>query len=328
MHLAFYWFLAGYTWLPGVLARGVAVDTGWLGVPGLGRHGRRLLLAAVAVLALVVLVVVPAYVAYSSLHPESCRPVAPEGLSYEEFSVTAEDGVVIRGWVLGPGAGGDAVFVLMHGYTGCRSAPYVAVLARELVERGYPVVVFDFRGHGLSGGSTTIGPREVLDARAVVGYVSERFPGRRIVLVGFSMGGAVAVVEGAGDPRVYAVAADSPYYRLRDVIPRWLEYKTPLPGWVGVLAGFYGRLMAGVDLDFGPAGVERVDKPLLVVYGPWDPLVTRDEARDLAARSPCGRLVEVPGAGHVEAVDVLGPGRYADMLIELAHEECPPGAGG
>lgn len=293
-------------------------------MPRLSRRGRLILVFA-TVTVLSVLVALPGYIAYSSLHPDTCRPsVTPGdlGLGYEGFAVNTSDGVTIQGWVIEPGAIGDTVFILMHGYTSCRSAPYILDLAKALAGRGYPVVVFDFRGHGESGGSTTIGPREVLDVEAVVGYVAERFPGRRIVLVGFSMGGAVAIVEGAGDPRVYAVAADSPYYRLADVVPRWLEYKTPLPGWMGVLAGFYGQLMAGIDLDFGPAMVERVEKPLMIVYGTRDPLVTPEEMREIASRSPCSILVGVPGAGHVEAVEKLGSERYAEMLVELAHRSC------
>ncbi|KSW11587.1 hypothetical protein CF15_01775 [Pyrodictium occultum] len=223
-------------------------------------------------MAIVLLAALPLYVAYSGLHPARCRPGQPPGwTSHEDFNVSTRDGVVLRGWVLNPQGPGDTVFILMHGYTGCRSSHYVMLLARQLVSMGYPVVVFDFRGHGLSGGTTTIGPREVLDAEAVVGYTASRFPHKRIALVGFSMGAAVAVVEGSRDPRVYAVVADSPYYSLRLVVPRWIEYKTPLPGWIGSLAAAYASALYGIDAGFGPAEVRKLDKPLLVIHGGRDP---------------------------------------------------------
>ncbi|WP_168371207.1 hypothetical protein [Pyrodictium occultum] len=50
--------------------------------------------------------------------------------------------------------------------------------------------------------------------------------------------------------------------------------------------------------------------------------MTREEAGKIAGLSPCGRLVELPGAGHVEAVDVLGPARYAALVVETAHRAC------
>ncbi|RUM47567.1 MAG: hypothetical protein DSY37_02060 [Hyperthermus sp.] len=296
----------------GWVGRGRMVSSGGL----LAR--RRLILLVAAGLALMVLVVIPVYVAYASLHPPRCISTLPEALASKgvvEFNVTSPDGVVVKGFIVNPNGVGSLVFVLMHGYTSCSTAPYIVKLAGELSSRGFPVVLFDFRGHGRSGGTTTIGPREVLDARSVVGYVSKLFPGSRIVLVGFSMGASVAIVEASSDPRVYAVVADSPYYTLARVVPRWISYATPLPSWIGSLAGLYGSLMAGVSLDFGPANVKALDKPLLVFHSSRDPLLTRSEAEAIAAKSSCGRVVEVEGAGHVEAVDKLGPARYVDAIL-------------
>ncbi len=276
-------------------------------------------IASAVVLLMLFFVVLPAYAAYSSLHPERSVPVdtpADYGFSFEEFSVETVDGVTIRGWVINPLDEPPAVFIVMHGYTSNRYSDYVRAVANELASRGYTVIVFDFRGHGLSGGDyTTIGPREVLDAKAVIDYASSRWPGRPIILVGFSMGGAVAYVVGAEDDRVTCVVADSPYYRLETVVPRWVENVMGLPAWYGELIQFYGALMAGVNLSFGPANVEHMDKPLLVVYGTLDPLVTRNEMENLAKRSPYGRLLVVEGAEHVRAYKVLGVEKYVDEVL-------------
>ena len=291
---------------------------------------RRAALAAVAV-AVLVLVVVPAVIAYSSLHPARCGyggSPGDQGLRYESFRVTTEDGVEIKGWLVYPqGPSRDAAFVVMHGYTSCKADPRLLRLAAELAGDGYYVVLFDFRGHGESGGSTTIGPKEVMDARAVVDWLLERLPGVDVYLVGYSMGGAVAVVYGSQEPRVDGIVADSPYYKLGVVAPRWIGAYTPLPEAYGRLVALWGAIMAGESLDFGPAQVGRVDKPLLVIYGTEDPLVTPGEMREIAGKASCcpppGCLVEVPGAGHVEAWRVLGLQEYVDLVESVAEAECP-----
>lgn len=281
----------------------------------------KLALASAAAAAVVaVFVVLPALMAYAALHPSRCIPQGSPtdyGIGYENFTVETDDGIAVSGWLLNPKPGAKTVFVLLHGYTSCRWSDYMRTVAVELAKRGYTVAVFDFRGHGLSGGSgTTIGPKEVLDAEAVLSYIESRYPSARVILVGYSMGAAVAYVVGARDPRVSCIVADSPYYRLAAVVPRWIENVMGLPGWYGALIQFYGQLMSGVDLSFGPASVKHVDKPLLVIYGTRDPLLTEEEARDLAGRSPEGRLLVVPGAEHVRSYRVLGVSKYVDKLLE------------
>lgn len=75
--------------------------------------------------------------------------------------------------------------MVAHGFTGS----WRDRAARRIVHvlSGYGgVIAFDFRGHGRSGGETTVGDLEILDVQAavrharVVGY-------SRIAVVGFSM---------------------------------------------------------------------------------------------------------------------------------------------
>ncbi len=285
---------------------------------------RKAAITAIAILVML-LVVIPFAVAYSSVHPERCNTgltPARFGVDYDDFTVYTRDNVFIRGWVIDQ-EDDSVVFVIMHGYTSCKSDERLLKLAAALADSGYDVVMFDFRGHGESGGSyTSIGPLEVYDAEAVIDYVSKKFPGEDIVLVGYSMGGAVAIVVGSSDERVTAIVADSPYYLLRDVIPRWIEDTTPLPGAYGVLIGFYGSLLTGQTIDFGPANVDIINKPLLVFYGTEDPLLTLDEAREIAGKSPCGKLVVGEGAGHVGIYKILGFDNYVEIIEDYDDLGC------
>ncbi|MFJ6943064.1 alpha/beta hydrolase [Streptomyces wuyuanensis] len=90
--------------------------------------------------------------------------------------------------------GGTAI-VVAHGFTGSVDRPAVRRAARVLAGRA-AVVTFSFRGHGRSGGHSTVGDREVLDVAAAVAW-ARSLGYRRVVTVGFSMGGSVVLRHAA-----------------------------------------------------------------------------------------------------------------------------------
>ncbi|MFF2653792.1 alpha/beta hydrolase family protein [Streptomyces sp. NPDC058045] len=96
----------------------------------------------------------------------------------------------------GRGAGGTGTaIVLAHGFTGDLDRPQVRRVAAVLARRA-AVVTFSFRGHGGSGGRSTVGDREVLDLAAAVTW-ARSLGHLRVVTVGFSMGGSVVLRHGA-----------------------------------------------------------------------------------------------------------------------------------
>ena len=87
------------------------------------------------------------------------------------------------------------VIVLAHGFTGSLDRPAVRRAAGVLAAHA-AVVTFSFRGHGRSGGRSTVGDREVLDLAAAVAW-ARSLGYRRVATVGFSMGGSVVLRHGA-----------------------------------------------------------------------------------------------------------------------------------
>lgn len=74
-------------------------------------------------------------------------------------------------------------------------------LARDLSRKGYPVLTFNFRGYGNSEGSKAIGKIN-LDMNAAIRFMAERVT--CMVLIGASMGGTAAIIEG-NHPKVQGV---------------------------------------------------------------------------------------------------------------------------
>lgn len=74
--------------------------------------------------------------------------------------------------------------------------------ARALHDRGAPVLRFNFRGTGLSEGEHDKGRGEQDDVRTALDYLAAEFPGKPIVLGGFSFGSWVGLRVGCEDDRV------------------------------------------------------------------------------------------------------------------------------
>ena len=68
----------------------------------------------------------------------------------------------------------------------------VTTVARALRETGIPTVRFNFRGVGASAGVFDQGAGETADADAAASWGDRRWPGRTLVLAGFSFGGYIA----------------------------------------------------------------------------------------------------------------------------------------
>ncbi|MFC3232311.1 alpha/beta fold hydrolase [Streptomyces nitrosporeus] len=234
--------------------------------------------------------------------------------------------------------GGTAV-VLAHGFTGSVDRPALRRAVEVFAQRA-AVITFSFRGHGKSGGRSTVGDREVLDLAAAVAW-ARSMGHRRIVTVGFSMGGSVVLRHaalytrpdaadspvpesggeagrvavrhtgarkrraGAHTDAVVAVSAPARWYYRGTAPMRRLHWVVTRPA--GRLVGRYGFGTRIHTRDWDPVPLSPVEAvplvrvPLLIVHGDRDPYFPLDHPRMLAAASD-GRaeLWLERGMGHAE----------------------------
>ncbi len=205
------------------------------------------------------------------------------------------------------GAAGDLAFVVAHGFTGSWRRPASRAITATL-SGSAGVVSFDFRGHGRSGGRSTVGDREVFDLQAAVGWA--RLLGyRRLVAVGWSMGAAVVIRHAAllgGLDAVVSVSGPSRWHYTGTPPMRRVHRGIVTRTGRAVAALAYRTRVAPFGWDPVPeppdALAGRVSPtPLLVVHGDADPYFPLEHARWLvaAARPPVELWVE-PGFGHAE----------------------------
>jgi fermentation-respiration switch protein FrsA (DUF1100 family) len=239
------------------------------------------------------------------LGPDAERSWSPEDLNlvHETLQVRTADGVDLLAWHL-PGTLGAAVIVC-PGHRG-RAADVLGV-SGALQRAGFSVTAFGWRGTAGSGGRIhSLGPLEQRDLSAVIDATLARTGAVPLGLLGFSMGGAVALVVGADDPRVGAVCSDSAFAAPLDVLGDGVERVLRIPG--AVLARPATALLErrhGVRLaEFRPleAIARLAPRPVLLVHGEQDASVGLDHARRLlAAAGEPKRLWVVPQAIHCGA---------------------------
>ncbi|WP_413808007.1 alpha/beta hydrolase [Streptomyces sp. OE57] len=168
--------------------------------------------------------------------------------------------------------------VVGHGFSGALERPALRRVALAFHQRT-AVITFSFRGHGRSGGRSTVGDREVLDLAAAVRW-ARRLGHRRVATVGFSMGGSVVIRQAA-------------LYRKADVIQPLQDVHQ---------GERTGRSAGRTDGVLGTPG-DVLETPGDVLGTPRDVLGTPGEVTDASAGS-------ADGAAPDAVVAVSSPARW------------------
>jgi uncharacterized protein len=154
--------------------------------------------------------------------------------------------------------------------------------AKALHRRGMAVLRFNFRGAGLSEGVHDKGRGEQDDVRAAIAYLDREFPGRPILLVGFSFGSWVGLKVGCEDARIAKL--------------------------IGL-----GIPVNDSDLTY----LRSCVKPKLIIQGGNDQFGSRANVEALFATLPePKRLVIVEGADHFFAGKLNEVGAAIDAWLE------------
>lgn len=146
-------------------------------------------------------------------------------MDFEDVTFTAPDGVKLSGWLVKGGT--NKIIVQSHfGVQSCRAGftpegkgmvklwndkiPFLKHV-KHLVDKGYSVLMYDFRNHGNSASGTcdwvTWGPAEAQDVVAAVDFVANHptYKNAQIGLLSICMGAAATTYAyGAGDLTKYA----------------------------------------------------------------------------------------------------------------------------
>jgi len=226
-------------------------------------------------------------------------------LKYDDVSFSSRDGLTLSGWWL-EACDSSRVVVMIHGANGHRADPGIKTLdiAREMVNTGYNVLMFDLRGHGQSEGKhISLGYYEQRDLLGAIDYVKQRGMSK-ICVIGFSMGAATALMTAANCKQIDAIVADSSFAYLADIVKPQFSKRSSLPKLFIPVILFVAKRIHGIDLSMSkPVDAIRqfTTPPVLIIHGGQDNTVPVEHASILAraSRNPDTRLWIVPEAEHV-----------------------------
>jgi alpha-beta hydrolase superfamily lysophospholipase len=208
----------------------------------------------------------------------------------------------------GPGETRNLAIVMAHGFTQSWQRPMVWKIAKRF-NRTAGVVTFDCRGHGRSGGLSTLGDKEINDLDVAVSY-ARQLGYERVATVGFSMGGSVVLRQGGligGVDAVVSVSGPGHWFYRGTKVMRRVHFAAEHR---------VGRLFARYALNtkISPDGWPNPDPvppataaarispvPVLIVHGDKDLFFPPEHGRELyeGARDP-KELWMLPGFGHAE----------------------------
>ena len=178
---------------------------------------------------IIIIFVLSFLLVYTSSHPPRYPlhvPPSDFGLKFERVQFVTTDGLTITGWFV-PSSVAEKkspAIIICHGL-GANKSDFTG-MAKPLSERGFHVLLFDFRAHGESKGSrSSFAYEEGEDIRAAIDHLKGRkeVDAEKIGIYGFSMGGAAAIMAADENNEIKAIVADSSYTSLKDQGLRLLE---------------------------------------------------------------------------------------------------------
>jgi fermentation-respiration switch protein FrsA (DUF1100 family) len=242
------------------------------------------------------------------------------GLSSEEVSFKSMDGLTLRGWWI-PAEGSQKAVISLHGHGGSMDPDLHN--APPLHEAGFNLLMFDFRAHGRSEGNiSTIGYLERMDLIGAVDFLRQKGM-QRIGVIGFSMGGIVAMLATPDCEEINAVITDSAPAWLRHSLAVWASERR-VPAWLSPFLAwltFFGTsLRLGKNLfKYEPIyWVDRiVPRPILFIQGDQDQYVPPRDFEALYAAAGQGKQAwRVAGAGHC-VIAQLYPEEYHQRIVSF-----------
>lgn len=252
-------------------------------------------------------------------------PLRDHGLAFEEVDIAGPVGPIAAWWLP---AEADTAVVMLHGRRrGDRSEALRAL--PTVAASGASVLVSSYRNHDRSAmspdGLFHYGASEADDLLAALAWLRERGV-TRVVLVTYSMGGAVALVARerwpADGPELLGLTMDAPLIDPRSVFTA-AAVRAGLPAPLAALGVRLAERRSGVD--YAPLDLrrhaERLDVPLLLHATALDGTIPIALVDAFAERVPAPllRYRRLDQGDHVEAWN-LDPDAYEVALAAFLRD--------
>ena len=246
----------------------------------------------------------------------------PEGMAYENVSFSVGQ-LVLRGWYFSaevPREGKPAI-IIINGGTSPRVDEGVGTLnlTRDLLNKGFSVLLFDMRGRGESDGKALMLVHTSEDINAAVEFLKPEHGS--VSIIGYSMGAAETLIYASKETGIAAIVSDSCFTDIPSLIAEEAG-KKGYPRWVARI--FTPGILVMAKIIYGYNKVDPIDAvakincPVLFIHGEKDmgfPATSSVELKT-AKDSTQDELWLVPGAGHCMEYH-LNPDEYVNKVVDF-----------
>lgn len=271
------------------------------------------------VLSISVIGVLGLYLAGGSLAAPRLHAVGdpPVGFPAEPVTIQRNDGEKIAGW-FAAGESDKPGVLLLHSVRSDRRE--MVGRAHFLLEAGYSVLLIDMQGHGeTSGKNITFGFRESHDAHEALSFLRARVKGRKIGVIGVSLGGAASLL-GESPVKADAVVLEAVYISIESAVINRVsirvgkigEYLAPLLTWqIEPRLGIPLKALSPLN------AVKRLKAPVMIIGGTEDRRTPRQESQRLFEQAPEPKqLWLIKGAKH-QNFHLYAKAEYEKRILEF-----------
>lgn len=211
----------------------------------------------------------------------------------------AGEGLTLQGWRCGSPVKSRATIVYLHGIADTRTSS--AEVIRRFLPRGFDVVAYDGRAHGRSPGKMcTYGYYEKRDLSRVI----DTLPQGPVVLIGHSLGAAIALQAAADNARVSAVVAAETFSDLATVARERAPFVFTDAAIREAFRIAEERGRFRVDEASPLRAAERIRVPVLLLHGEADTETPLAHSRRVFEALQCPkRLALLPGVRHAGSLN-------------------------
>ncbi len=197
-------------------------------------------------------------------------------------------------------------------------------VARALHSAGFAVLLYDARGHGVSGkdGPITIA-KFAEDVIATIGYLETRsdVDATRLGVVGHSMGGSAAILAASADPRIRVVISSSAFADPTALTLDFMRvFHIPRYPFLHLISYFIERWLGATMSAVAPQNcVGEITVPLLLIHGDSDRFIPPSNMDLLYERGDkrYAKRALIRGRGHF---DILRDPVYSSQVSAFLYE--------
>jgi len=239
------------------------------------------------------------------------------GLDYEDIFIEAGDQTRLHGWRIFSSAAPAASVLYFHGNAENISTHFANVY--WLVEQGYEIYIFDYRGYGRSEGEAEL-DAIIPDLDVMIGHVAGVLPAeRQMIVMGQSLGASLsiyAVAHSVHRDRLAALISVSAFSDYHDIAQDALA-----KSWLFWL--FQWPLSKTIDNSYSP--VEAIGRvaplPVYIMHSRDDEIIDFYHAETLfeAASEPRQLIVLEGGHNATFGID-SNRERLLDVLLEITRK--------